>query len=147
MLFRSVLVQGGKSRAKLIAEFRDEVSASLFAVTSFWQGVDVQGHSLSLVTIDRLPFQVPGDPLAEARRERSTNPFMEVDVPRATMLLAQGVGRLIRSDTDRGVVAVLDTRLAEARYRSAMINRLPKMKRTRDQHEVVEFLKKLRDAQ
>ena len=142
-----VLVQGGKSRAKLIAEFRDDVSASLFAVTSFWQGVDVQGHSLSLVTIDRLPFQVPGDPLAEARRERSTNPFMEVDLPRATMLLAQGVGRLIRSDTDRGVVAVLDTRLAEARYRSAMINRLPKMKRTRDQHEVVEFLEKLRDAQ
>ena len=80
-----VLVQGGKSRAKLIAEFRDEVSASLFAVTSFWQGVDVQGHSLSLVTIDRLPFQVPGDPLAEARRERSTNPFMEVDLPQETM--------------------------------------------------------------
>lgn len=138
-----VLVQGTLSRQRLIAEFRDSVSASLFAVTSFWQGVDVPGHSLSLVTIDRLPFRVPGDPLAEARRERATNPFYDVDLPRAAMLLAQGVGRLIRSATDRGVVAVLDTRLAEANYRGALFQKLPPMRRTRDRSFVEGFLREL----
>jgi ATP-dependent DNA helicase DinG len=139
-----VLVQGTLSRQRLIDEFRENHEASLFAVTSFWQGVDVPGHSLSLVTIDRLPFSVPGDPLAEARREKSQQPFMEVDLPRATMLLAQGVGRLIRTRDDRGVVAVLDTRLATARYRSAMFKKLPPMRRTRDKSQVHEFLKELR---
>ncbi|HSN03186.1 MAG TPA: ATP-dependent DNA helicase [Acidimicrobiales bacterium] len=138
-----VLVQGTLSRQRLIAEFRDSVSASLFAVTSFWQGVDVPGHSLSLVTIDRLPFRVPGDPLAEARRERAANPFYDVDLPRAAMLLAQGVGRLIRSATDRGVVAVLDTRLAEANYRGALFTKLPPMRRTRDRSFVEGFLREL----
>ena len=139
-----VLVQGTLSRHRLIDDFRKSAEASLFAVTSFWQGVDVPGHSLSLVTIDRLPFSVPGDPLAEARRERSDHPFMEVDLPRATMLLAQGVGRLIRTKDDRGVVAVLDTRLATARYRSAMFKKLPPMKRTRDKAQVHAFLHELR---
>lgn len=139
-----VLVQDTLSRQKLIERFRDSAEASLFAVTSFWQGVDVPGHSLSLVTIDRLPFSVPGDPLAEARRSKSDNPFMEVDLPRATMLLAQGVGRLIRSASDRGVVAVLDTRLAEKAYRNQMFKKLPPMKRTRDKLEVTAFLRELR---
>ncbi len=138
-----VLVQGTLSRQHLIGEFRESVSASLFAVTSFWQGVDVPGHSLSLVTIDRLPFRVPGDPLAEARRERAANPFYDVDLPRAAMLLAQGVGRLIRSATDRGVVAVLDTRLAEANYRGALFQKLPPMRRTRDRSFVEGFLGEL----
>jgi ATP-dependent DNA helicase DinG len=138
-----VLVQGSFSRARLIEAFRDSHEASLFAVTSFWQGIDVPGHSLSLVTIDRLPFSVPNDPLAEARRERADHPFFEVDLPRATMLLAQGVGRLIRTKDDRGVVAVLDTRLASARYRSVMFKKLPPMKRTRDRDAVHEFLREL----
>ncbi len=139
-----VLVQGTLSRARLIEEFRASPEASLFAVTSFWQGVDVPGHSLSLVTIDRLPFSVPGDPLAEARRERSANPFNEVDLPRVAMLLAQGVGRLIRTSEDRGVVAVLDTRLAEASYRGRIFPQLPPMRRTRDRAEVLGFLEGLR---
>ncbi len=139
-----VLVQGTLSRQRIIGEFRDSASASLFAVTSFWQGIDVPGHSLSLVTIDRLPFAVPNDPLAEARRAKSERPFYDVDLPRATMLLAQGVGRLIRTSTDRGVVAVLDTRLAESSYRTAMFRKLPKMRRTRDQAVVREFLTELR---
>ena len=139
-----VLVQGTLSRQRIIEEFRDEAEASLFAVTSFWQGIDVPGHSLSLVTIDRLPFSVPNDPLVKARQERSANPFFEVDLPRATMLLAQGVGRLIRNASDRGVVAVLDTRLAEARYKSMLFKKLPPMKRTRDQREVTDFLRQLR---
>ena len=141
-----VLVQGSFSRARLIEAFRDSHEASLFAVTSFWQGIDVPGHSLSLVTIDRLPFSVPNDPLAEARRERADHPFFEVDLPRATMLLAQGVGRLIRTKDDRGVVAVLDTRLASARYRSVMFKKLPPMKRTRDREQVHEFLRELARA-
>jgi ATP-dependent DNA helicase DinG len=141
-----VLVQGSFSRARLIEAFRESHEASLFAVTSFWQGVDVPGHSLSLVTIDRLPFSVPNDPLAEARRERADHPFFEVDLPRATMLLAQGVGRLIRTKDDRGVVAVLDTRLASARYRSVMFKKLPPMKRTRDREQVHEFLRELARA-
>jgi ATP-dependent DNA helicase DinG len=138
-----VLVQGELSRAATIAAFRDEEAASLFAVTSFWQGVDVPGRSLSVVAIDRLPFQVPGDPLAEARRSLVEAPFVEVDLPRATMLLAQGVGRLIRSATDKGVVAVLDTRLAEASYRSRMLRALPAMRRTRDRADVVAFLRSI----
>ena len=138
-----VLVQGTLSRQRIIEEFRDSAEASLFAVTSFWQGVDVPGHSLSLVTIDRLPFQVPNDPLAVARRERSARPFFEVDLPRASMLLAQGMGRLIRTKTDRGAVAVLDTRLAEARYREPLLRKLPPMRRTRDKSVVHEFLREL----
>ena len=139
-----VLVQGTLSRQRIIEQFRDSAEASLFAVTSFWQGIDVPGHSLSLVTIDRLPFAVPNDPLAEARRAKSDRPFYEVDLPRAAMLLAQGVGRLIRTSTDRGVVAVLDTRLAESSYRSSLFRKLPPMKRTRDRTQVHAFLKELR---
>jgi ATP-dependent DNA helicase DinG len=140
----TVLVQGTLSRQRIIELFRDSAEASLFAVTSFWQGIDVPGHSLSLVTIDRLPFSVPNDPLLKARQERSSNPFFDVDLPRATMLLAQGVGRLIRNRSDRGVVAVLDTRLAEARYKSLLFKKLPAMRRTRDQGEVTDFLRALR---
>jgi ATP-dependent DNA helicase DinG len=139
-----ILVQGTLSRQRIIEEFRESAEASLFAVTSFWQGIDVPGHSLSLVTIDRLPFAVPNDPLAEARRSRSDRPFYEVDLPRAAMLLAQGVGRLIRTNTDRGVVAVLDTRLAESSYRSSLFRKLPAMKRTRDRDQVLAFLQELR---
>ena len=138
-----VLVQGTLSRQRIIEQFREEPSASLFAVTSFWQGIDVPGHSLSLVTIDRLPFAVPNDPLAEARRARAANPFHEVDLPRAAMLLAQGVGRLIRTSSDRGVVAVLDTRLATSSYRASLFRKLPPMKRTRDRQLVYDFLRKL----
>ena len=140
-----VLVQGTLSRQRIIEAFRDSAEASLFAVTSFWQGIDVPGHSLSLVTIDRLPFAVPNDPLAEARRAKSDRPFYEVDLPRATMLLAQGVGRLIRTSADRGVVAVLDTRLAESSYRTTMFKKLPPMKRTRTRDVVTAFLRELRE--
>jgi ATP-dependent DNA helicase DinG len=146
-LSTEVLVQGSLSRQKLIEEFRHSDEASLFAVTSFWQGIDVPGHSLSLVTIDRLPFSVPNDPLAEARRERSDRPFYDVDLPRATMLLAQGVGRLIRTKDDRGVVAVLDTRLATSSYRSVMFKKLPPMRRTRTRAEVLSFLRELKELQ
>jgi ATP-dependent DNA helicase DinG len=139
-----VLVQDTLSRARLLERFRAEPAASLFAVASYWQGVDVPGPSLSLVAIDRLPFARPDDPLSQARRERAgERAFVDVDLPRAAMLLAQGVGRLIRTSEDRGVVAVLDTRLASASYRATLLERLPPMRRTRDQGEVTAFLREI----
>jgi ATP-dependent DNA helicase DinG len=115
---------------------------------SFWQGVDVPGATLSLVTVDRLPFPRPDDPLLEARRELAGgDAFRIIDLPRAAMLLAQGAGRLIRSTADRGVVAVLGPRLARARsYRWQIIHALPPMRRTKDRAEAEAFLRELRDA-
>jgi ATP-dependent DNA helicase DinG len=142
-----VLRQDTLSRARLLEKFRDDEASSLFAVTSYWQGVDVPGASLSLVTIDRLPFTRPDDPLSLARRERhGDRAFYEVDVPRAAMLLAQGWDGSIRSQSDRGVVAVLDTRLATASYRSQLLRRLPPLKRTRTRDDVVAFLAAMNDA-
>jgi ATP-dependent DNA helicase DinG len=136
-----VLVQGDLPKAKLLEEFARDETSCLFATLGFWQGVDVPGRSLSLVTLDRLPFGRPGDPLLDARRERAGSAaFAVVDLPRAATLLAQGVGRLIRSATDRGVVAVLDPRLATASYRRALLDALPPMRRTVDRDEVVRFL-------
>ena len=100
---------------------------------------------MSLVTIDRLPFNRPDDPLLMARRDcAGENAFMTVDVPRAAALLAQGAGRLIRTATDRGVVAVFDSRLATKGYRRELLAELPPMKRTVNRDEVVEFLERLR---
>ncbi|HLH29545.1 MAG TPA: helicase C-terminal domain-containing protein, partial [Acidimicrobiales bacterium] len=111
----------------------------------FWQGVDVPGPALTLVSIDRIPFPRPDDPVLEARRERAgAEAFSLVDLPRAATMLAQGAGRLIRSRQDRGVVAVLDRRLATARYRSALLSRLPPMRRSVDREEVEAFLRALR---
>lgn len=142
-----LLVQGQASPDSLIARFRAADDACLFATMGMWQGLDVPGQSLSLVTIDRLPFGRPDDPLLEARREAAgRSAFEMIDLPRASTLLAQGVGRLIRSRSDRGVVAVMDERLATAGYRSTLLDALPPMKRTRTQSEVVEFLNAIRDA-
>jgi ATP-dependent DNA helicase DinG len=136
-----VLAQGDKPKAKLLDAFSSEHGACLFATMSFWQGVDVPGPTLSLVTLDRLPFSRPDDPLLQARRDRAGEAaFRLVDLPRAATLLAQGAGRLIRSSTDRGVVAVLDSRLATASYRQVLLAALPPMRRTIDHDEVVAFL-------
>jgi ATP-dependent DNA helicase DinG len=142
----TVLAQGDLPKAKLVSQFTDEPETCLFATMSFWQGIDVPGPSLSLVTIDKLPFPRPNEPLLEARRERvGDGAFMEIDVPRAATMLAQGIGRLIRSATDKGAVAVLDPRLATARYGPKIVGALPRMRRTRDQDEIVAFLRALRD--
>jgi ATP-dependent DNA helicase DinG len=136
-----ILVQGELPKPRLVELFAAEESSCLFATLGFWQGIDVPGRSLSLVTVDRLPFPRPGDPLFDARRERAGDAaFAEVDVARAATLLAQGVGRLIRNAEDRGVVAVLDSRLATAGYRSALLAGLPPMRRTTDRAEVERFL-------
>ncbi len=136
-----VLAQGDKPKAKLLDAFSSDHAACLFATMSFWQGVDVPGPTLSLVALDRLPFSRPDDPLLQARRDRAGSAaFRTVDLPRAATLLAQGAGRLIRSSTDKGVVAVLDSRLATANYRRDLLAGLPPMKRTIDHDEVVAFL-------
>jgi ATP-dependent DNA helicase DinG len=139
-----VLVQGDLPKPALTQAFADDEPTSLFATLSYWQGVDVPGRSLSLVTIDKLPFPRPDEPLLQARREQARQgAFATVDLPRATTLLAQGVGRLIRTSTDRGVVAVLDSRQPKPSNRWTIVNALPPMKRTRHRTEAEHFLKEV----
>jgi ATP-dependent DNA helicase DinG len=135
-----ILAQDDLPKPALVEAFRGDETSCLFATMGFWQGVDVPGPTCSLVVIDRLPFARPDDPLAQARRQRvGPAAFATVDVPHAATRLAQGAGRLIRSATDRGVVAVLDPRLAEATYRPAILQALPPMRRTRDRADVSAF--------
>jgi ATP-dependent DNA helicase DinG len=139
-----ILLQSDLPKPALIARFAEDEHTSLFATMGFWQGVDVRGSTLSLVTIDRLPFARPDDPLLQARRAQlGRSAFEMIDVPRAATLLAQGTGRLIRARSDRGVVAVFDNRLAKARYRWSLINALPPMRRTRHRNEVESFLQSI----
>jgi ATP-dependent DNA helicase DinG len=143
----TLLAQGDLPKMRLVERFTEEPETCLFATMSYWQGIDVPGPSLSLVTIDRLPFPRPDDPLLQARRERAGDQaFVAIDVPRAATLLAQGTGRLIRTATDRGAVAILDPRLATARYGPKIVATLPKMRRTKDRAEVERFLRDLRSG-
>ncbi|MCQ3808426.1 MAG: ATP-dependent DNA helicase [Acidimicrobiaceae bacterium] len=137
-----VLTQGEGSKAQLLKEFTENEEACLFATMSYWQGIDAVGSTCSLVIIDRLPFPRPDDPVLSARRERvGPNAFGTVDLPRAAIMLAQGAGRLIRSATDCGVVAVLDPRLAHSRnYRWRLLAALPPMRRTKDRSEAESLL-------
>jgi ATP-dependent DNA helicase DinG len=140
-----VLTQSDLPKPALIARFSGDERSCLFATMGFWQGVDVPGPALSLVTIDRIPFPRPDEPLLQARRDRyGRDAFAMVDLPRAATLLAQGAGRLIRSGRDRGVVAVLDRRLATAGYRWDLVRALPPMRRTRRREDVSAFLADLR---
>ena len=139
----TLLVQGDLPKGRLLDEFASDETSCLFATLGFWQGVDIPGRALSLVTIDRLPFPRPDDPLLQARRDRAGGrAFSLVDLPRAATLLAQGAGRLIRNATDRGVVAVLDPRLATASYRGVLLATLPPMRRSVDRSEVETFLRR-----
>jgi ATP-dependent DNA helicase DinG len=136
-----ILTQGEHPKPILIQRFTAEESSCLFATMGFWQGIDVPGRTCSVVVIDKLPFSRPDDPLLIARRDKAgPAAFSLIDLPRAATLLAQGVGRLIRTTDDRGVVAVLDPRLSTARYAHDLVNALPPLKRTRHLAEVGEFL-------
>ena len=137
-----VLTQSDLPKPALTKLFAEDETSCLFATMGFWQGIDVPGRALSLVVIDKLPFARPDEPLLVARRERvGAAAFRLIDVPRAAMLLAQGCGRLIRSSTDRGVVAVLDPRLStQASYRGDLLDALPPFRRTRHFDEVAAFL-------
>ena len=142
-----IYTQRDLPKPELLRRFAAEVESCLFATMSFWQGVDVPGESLSLVTIDRLPFPRPDDPLLEARRERyGSEAFRLVDLPRAATRLAQGAGRLIRRGDDRGVVAVLDSRMARAGYRWELVRALPPFHRTAERDRAVTLLRTIRDG-
>ena len=124
-----LLTQGEASRHVLLERFRETPNAVLLATSSFWQGVDVPGDALSLVVIEKLPFDVPGDPIVAARcesvRRRGGNPFEEYQLPAAVIDLKQGLGRLLRTRTDRGVLAILDGRLRTRRYGETFLRSLP----------------------
>ena len=139
-----LLLQGTAPRSVLLERFKTTPNAVLFATASFWQGVDVPGAQLSCVIVDRLPFAVPSDPVVAARvkalQEDGRNPFAEFQVPQAVLSLKQGFGRLIRTKTDRGVLALLDTRISRMPYGKIFLESLPRYRRTGDLGEVERFL-------
>ncbi|HWF27646.1 MAG TPA: ATP-dependent DNA helicase [Mycobacterium sp.] len=149
-LSTQVLCQGDDSTSALVEQFSADAETSLFGTLSLWQGVDVPGPSLSLVMIDRIPFPRPDDPLLGARQRavaaRGGNGFMAVAASHAALLLAQGSGRLLRRVTDRGVVAVLDSRMATARYGGYLRASLPPFWQTTDAAQVRGALERLRTA-
>jgi len=133
-------VQGSMSKTGLLDRFRKTSNAVLFATSSFWQGVDVRGEQLSCVIIDKLPFAVPSDPIVAARTrfidENGGKSFFDYSVPQATITLKQGIGRLIRSKTDKGVIALLDTRLRTKSYGRDFLNSLPRTRITAELKDV-----------
>ena len=137
------LLQGTGPRTALLEEFRSTPNAVLFATSSFWQGVDVPGDQLSMVIIDKLPFAVPSDPIVEARvnaiRDDGGDAFNSYQVPQAAIALKQGFGRLIRSRTDRGVLALLDNRITKTRYGQIFFDSLPDYAFTTKREDVDKF--------
>jgi ATP-dependent DNA helicase DinG len=138
-----LFLQGEAPKSALLEEFRVTPHAVLFATSSFWQGVDVQGEQLSCVIIDRLPFAVPSDPVVAARVKAidagGGNAFFEYQVPSAVITLKQGFGRLIRSLHDRGLLALLDNRILKKQYGRVFVESLPPYSRTTDLKKVEEF--------
>ncbi len=139
-----IFLQGTAPRSALLERFKNTSNAVLFATSSFWQGVDVPGDQLSCVIVDRLPFAVPSDPIVAARvhalQEEGRNPFSEFQVPQAVLALKQGFGRLIRAKTDRGVLALLDTRISRMPYGKIFLGSLPPYRTTQELSDVRQFL-------
>jgi ATP-dependent DNA helicase DinG len=138
-----LLLQGEGSKTELLERFRRLGNAVLVASQSFWEGVDVRGEALSLVVIDKLPFAPPDDPVLAARiehlRKAGRNPFFEYQLPRAVISMKQGAGRLIRDETDRGVLMICDPRMVEKPYGKRVWRSLPPMRRTREIADVEGF--------
>ncbi|KGM17372.1 hypothetical protein N867_04360, partial [Actinotalea fermentans ATCC 43279 = JCM 9966 = DSM 3133] len=145
-----VLCQGEDSVPALVRRFVDDDATCLFGTLSLWQGVDVPGATCRLVVIDRIPFPRPDDPVRSARADAVAaaggNGFMAVSATHAALLLAQGSGRLLRTESDRGVVAVLDPRLVTARYGSFLVRSMPPFWRTTDRAVALAALRRLADA-
>ncbi|MFB3896544.1 MAG: ATP-dependent DNA helicase [bacterium] len=137
--------QGDAGRERLLKEFKKDIHSVLFGTSTFWQGVDVPGEALQCVIIAKLPFDVPDEPVVEARimrlREEGQNPFYDFQVPQAIIMFKQGFGRLIRNKTDIGVVAILDPRLHTKSYGRLFLNSLPKCRNINQIAEISSFLK------
>jgi ATP-dependent DNA helicase DinG len=142
----TVLKQGDAPKSEILEGFRKDESSVLFATQSFWAGVDVSGQALSCVIIDKLPFASPGDPLMSARIDRikraGGNAFMDYQLPAAVLSLKQGLGRLIRTSEDYGILAVLDSRIHKKRYGKTFIQSLPPVPLTTDIDDLERFIKK-----
>ena len=142
-----IFTQGEDSKKVLIDRFKSHGNAVLIGSMSFWAGIDVRGSSLSLVIIDKLPFQSPGDPVFESKINRlknlGENPFMTFQLPQAIILLKQGAGRLIRDEADKGVLMICDPRIIDKPYGKRIWKSLPTFKRTRQEIDVTNFLKSL----
>ena len=138
-----LLVQGSQPKSLLLQQFKSKGNAVLLGTASFWEGVDVRGEALSCVIIDKLPFSSPGDPVLKARLDAMTqqgrNPFFNYQLPNAVITLRQGIGRLIRDVTDRGVLMVCDPRLLKRSYGQIFLDSVPPMKRTRELADVKAF--------
>jgi ATP-dependent DNA helicase DinG len=143
-----ILMQGDSSRTELLTRFRELGNAVLLGSQSFWEGIDVKGEALSLVIIDKLPFSPPDDPVLAARlqqiNQNGGNAFMEYQLPHAVITLKQGAGRLIRDETDHGVLMICDPRLVTKPYGRRIWQSLPPMKRSRIEGEVVAFFEQIR---
>jgi|GEM_PF-1394541 len=140
-----IIMQGQKPRSELLKIFKQDLSSCLFALDSFWEGIDVKGEALSTLIITKLPFKVPTHPLNEAKdaylKKLNRDPFYESSIPWTILKLKQGVGRLIRHKTDRGVVAILDTRLRDTFYGRKIAGALPQYRNLKDIKEIPAFLK------
>jgi len=138
-----ILVQGSMPKMELIEKFKELGNAVLMGTSSFWYGVDVRGDALSCVIIDKLPFASPDDPILQAKinllKRKNIDPFQDLQLPSAVLMLKQGVGRLIRDVKDRGVLVLCDPRIVGNRYGETFLNSLPKMLRTRELNKVREF--------
>ena len=140
-----LFLQGQESKQILLQQFLDTKNSLLFGTASFWEGVDVKGDSLSCVLIDKLPFEPPSDPVLKSKlqicEENGGLPFFDIQVPNAVISLKQGAGRLIRSETDKGVLVICDPRITTKSYGKLFLNSLPEMKITNDINDVFRFFK------
>ena len=142
-----LLVQGSMSKRALLDTFLNEKDAVLLATGAFWEGVDIRGDDLTCVLIDKIPFASPDDPLLQARiddcRKQGGNPFAQLQIPQAVISLKQGAGRLIRDETDKGVLVICDHRLVSREYGRTFVESLPPMRRTRDLSIATDYLETL----
>jgi ATP-dependent DNA helicase DinG len=141
-----VYKQGEAPRTVLLEKFRNDTHSVLMATGSFWQGIDVPGETLSCLIIDKLPFDSPGEPLVAARidaiKGKGGNPFMEYQLPNAIISLKQGLGRLIRKSSDRGILTILDTRIIKSRYGRFFIRSLPEIRVSHELEDIGRFFQR-----
>ncbi len=147
----NVLVQGSSAKRELLKQFQETKNCVLLGTQSFWEGVDVKGHRLRLVIIDKLPFISPADPIVQAKskamEEAGENPFLFYQIPQAILNLKQGVGRLIRGENDRGVVVLMDPRIKTKNYGKSFIKSLPPMTVTESESNILNFLSEIHESE